>query len=160
MKNVIILLLSVLALSSCGGGANTCTVAQVEEMMALSNFQSAQKMCDKIIEEKNLEDIPVVELCQLSLAYVKLSEHMNEVENMAKATKCYHVASSINADSVSVYISGLPIEEIQYTEMLRRLSEMIDAPREYSEQEEEADSCDGDCANCQREECIVNETTE
>ncbi|MBR5332064.1 MAG: hypothetical protein IKV32_02015 [Muribaculaceae bacterium] len=160
MKNVIILLLSVIALSSCGGGAGTCTIAQVEELMALSNYQSAQKLCDKIIDGKNLEEIPVVELCQLSLVYVKLSEQMNEVENMAKATKCYHTASLMNADSVSAYISELPIEEIQHAEMLRRLSEMIDAPRDYSDHEEEADSCDGDCANCQREVCIANETTE
>jgi hypothetical protein len=66
----------------------------------------------------------------------------------------------MSADSVDAYISELPVEDIQYAEMLRRLSDMIDAPREYSEHEEEADSCDGDSANCQRDVCINNETNE
>ena len=160
MKNIVILLLSIFALSSCGGGIDTNAVAQVEELMAQNSYESAQKLCDNITDVENLEEIPVMDLCHLSLVYVKLSEQMNEVENMAKATKCYHAASLMSADSVEAYISELPVEDIQYAEMLRRLSDMIDAPREYSEHEEEADSCDGDCANCQRDVCINNETNE
>ncbi len=160
MKYIVILLLSIFALSSCGGEVDTNAVAQVEELMAQNNYESAQKLCDNITDVENLEDIPVMDLCQLSLVYVKLSEQMNEGENMAKATKCYHAAAMMCADSVEAYIAELPVEDIQYAEMLRRLSDMIDAPREYSEHEEEIDSCDGDCANCQRDVCINNETNE
>lgn len=157
LKQVIFLLISVLLFSSCGGDANAekDPMTQVEEMITSKDYESAQSLCNEIIGNKELKSIPVKNLCKLSLAYIKLSEQINNEENMAKATKCYHTAIILNADSVSNYVSALPVEDLQYAEMLSRLSETINAPREFPEHEED-ESCDGDCANCQREVCINN----
>lgn len=157
LKQVIFLLIGVLLFSSCGGDSKVekDPMTQVEEMMAAKDYEAAQKLCNEIVGNKELKKFPVKDLCKLSLAYIKLSAQINNEENMAKATKCYHTATTLNADSVLNFFSNLPVEEQQHAMMLRQLSESIDAPREFSEHEEE-ESCDGDCANCKREVCINN----
>ena len=87
--------------------------------------------------EDELKDIPVKDLCRLSLIYAKLSEKSNEDENMAMATKCFHQATEISADTVVEFFAKLPVEDAQYGELLKMLSSAIDAPRDISDRDYE-----------------------
>ena len=162
VKQVIFLLVGILLFSSCAGNSNAENEAmdqllvQVDELMASRQFDQAQNLCNEITSKKELKNVAVKDLCKLSLTYIKLSDLINNEENMAKATKCYYEATLINADAVASYFSELPVEDMQYAETLRRLSDAINAPCDLSDNDH---VCDDE--SCQHnEENNNNESVE
>lgn len=99
-----------------------------EEYITLGQYDQAQQECDLLLKEKSLTDFTISQLTQLSIMYMKLSERINEESNIATATKCYITANNINSDSVSEYISSLPIEDERHINMLQTLLYGINTP--------------------------------
>lgn len=137
MKAAFKILLITLLLTSCGGNRtiDDSAITDVEIMISAKDFESAQSACDDMIEGKDLKQIPVRNLCQLSVFFAKLSEQQNQEDNMANATKCYRAARSLNADTTAKYFSELPMEDIQYAELLKNLANLMDSPMEIRDSE-------------------------
>lgn len=153
MKKLFLILMGVLVLSACAESVNHNAITDAENFIARNDYKSAQKISDDIMTEIDVADASVMSLCRLSMVYVKLSEQLNEVENMAVATKCYHAAVEKNADSVAVCFSELSVEDVQYAEMLRTLSDAIDAPRDIKDGEPIDSCCDVHGELCNHHEC-------
>lgn len=137
MKAIFKILFITLLFTSCGGSRaiDESAMNDVEVMMSAKDFEAAQSVCDDMIEGKDLNQIPIKDLCRLSILYSKLSEQQNQEDNMATATKCYRAARALNADSVAKYFSGLPTEDFQYAELLKNLSNLMDSPMEIRDGE-------------------------
>lgn len=151
MGKVIYLIVGLLVLSACSSGVDADKMAELEQMMVSKDYASVQEACDEIVAVDELKEIPIRDLCGLAVIYAKLSEHQSQEENMAKATKCYRTARSVNADSVASFMSELPMEDVQYGELLKNLAILMDSPLEIHDGE----PCDGveDAVNRQEGEC-------
>ena len=57
MKNLFFKLICVLLLSACSSGVNTTDVAEIEQMIAEKDYESAQSMGDEIIEGNGFRHI-------------------------------------------------------------------------------------------------------
>lgn len=135
MKNLFFKLICVLLLSACSSGVDTSEVAEIELMIAAKDYESAQSMCDEILEDDELKEIGLQDLCRLSICYVKLADNQQQEDNMAKATKCYKTATEMNADSVAAFINELPIEDEQYVMLLKNLTGSIGMPINFDDEE-------------------------
>lgn len=141
MKSLLFLFIITIILPACSTKSGDDSINDIEHLIELQDFNSAQKLCENITKEKSLDEITLNNLCRLSVAYMKLSEQINHEENIAMATKCYHIATDINPDSVAHYFSELSIEEAHHEIMLKTLSESIDLPCEINGYEP-IDSCE------------------
>ncbi len=153
MKKFFLILMGALLFSACSGGVGHHAISDAEDFIARKDYKAAQEISDDIMAEVDIADASVKSLCRLSMVYVKLSEQLNEVENMAVATKCYHAAVEKNADSVAACFSDLSVEDVQYTEMLRTLSDVIDAPCDIRDGEPIDSCCDVHGELCNHHEC-------
>lgn len=129
IKQIIFVLFGLLIFSACSKGADYNVISEIEDQIVRGDYESAQSMSDDMIEDADLKEIPVKTLCRLSMVYAKLAERLQEEENMAKATNCYLAAIGINKDSVMTYTSELAVEDVQYAEMMQKLSDLIDTSR-------------------------------
>lgn len=153
MKKLFLILMGVMMLLACSRGIGHHAISDAEDFIARKDYKSAQKISDDIMEEVEIVDASVMSLCRLSMVYVKLSEQLNEVENMAVATKCYHAAVEKNADSVAVFFSDLSVDDVQYVEMLRTLSAVIDTPCDIRDCEPIDSCCDIHDESCNHSDC-------
>lgn len=149
MKKLLYILIGVLMLSACSSGVDTKDMSEIEQLLAVKDYEAAQSMCDDIVDDADLKAIDLQSLCKLSIYYVKLSDNQHQEENMAKATSCYKAATEINADSVSAFMAELPLDDAQYAMLLKNLSGMIGAPIEIDAEEPIESECSGDCDNCE-----------
>lgn len=141
MKSLLFLFIISLMLPACSTKSENSSINDIEHLIELQDFNSAQKLCDNITIEDSLDEITINNLCRLSVVYMKLSEQINHEENIAMATKCYHIATDIDSDSVAYYFSEFSIEDAHHEIMLKTLSESIDSPCKISEYEP-LDSCE------------------
>lgn len=141
MRSLLFLFITILIFPACSTKSDDSSINNIEYLIEQQDFNSAQKLCNNITQEKSLDEITLNNLCRLSVAYMKLSEYINHEENIAMATKCYHIANDINSDSVTHYFSELSIEDTHHEIMLKTLSESIDLPCNINEYEP-IDSCE------------------
>lgn len=153
MKKLFLIFIGVLIFSACAESVNHGAISDAENFIARNDYKSAQKISDDVMVEIDIDDASVLSLCRLSMVYVKLSERLNEVENMAIATKCYNAAVEKDADSVAMCFSELSVEDVQYAEMLRTLSEAINAPCDIRDGEPVDSCCDEHGELCNHHEC-------
>lgn len=139
MKKLFSILIAMLTLTACSESVDTNKVSAIEQFIDNKNYESAQDICDDIADNANLKEISINDLCRLSLAYAKLAEKSKEKEdaNMSMATKCYREAVSINADSAAAFFAEIPVEDMQFSEMLKTLSGAIDSPCDISDRDYE-----------------------
>lgn len=137
MKKLFLILISILTLTACSESVDTNKVSAIEQFIDDKNYESAQDICDDIADDANLKEISINDLCRLSLAYAKLAEKSKEDANMSMATKCYREAMSINADSAAAFFAEIPVEDMQFSEMLKTLSGAIDSPCDISDRDYE-----------------------
>ena len=128
MKNLFLILTCVFLLTACGGGVDSNKVAEIEQMIAAKDYESAQSISDGIVDNNDLKAIQVYDLCKLSICYAKLSDVQQQEDNMAKAAKCFKAATEMNADSVAAFITELPLEDVQYAMLIKTLTGSIGAP--------------------------------
>lgn len=135
MKNLFLILICVFLFTACGGGVDSNKVAEIEQMIAAKDYESAQSISDGIVDNNDLKAIQVYDLCKLSICYAKLSDVQQQEDNMAKAAKCFKAATEMNADSVAAFITELPLEDVQYAMLLRNLTGSIGMPVDIEAEE-------------------------
>lgn len=113
---------------SCNQEQKYDNLMLAEEYLSTGQYEQAQTECDLLINEKPLVEFTTYQLTQLSIMYMKLAERLNEETNIATATKCFLTANDINRDSVSEYISSLPVEDERHMNMLQTLLYGINTP--------------------------------
>lgn len=113
---------------SCNQEQKYDNLMLAEEYLSTGQYEQAQTECDLLINEKPLIEFTTYQLTQLSIMYMKLAERLNEETNIATATKCFLTANDINRDSVSEYISSLPVEDERHMNMLQTLLYGINTP--------------------------------
>lgn len=128
MKPISIIIALLLISISCNQEQKYDNLMLAEEYLSTGQYEQAQTECDLLINEKPLIEFTTYQLTQLSIMYMKLAERLNEETNIATATKCFLTANDINRDSVSEYISSLPVEDERHMNMLQTLLYGINTP--------------------------------
>lgn len=128
MKPISIIIALLLIFVSCNQDQKYDNLVLAEEYLSTGQYEQAQTECDLFINEKPLVEFTTYQLTQLSIMYMKLAERLNEETNIATATKCFLTANDINRDSVSEYISSLPVEDERHMNMLQTLLYGINTP--------------------------------
>ncbi len=128
MKPISIIIALLLISISCNQEQKYDNLMLAEEYLSTGQYEQAQTECDLLINEKPLVEFTTYQLTQLSIMYMKLAERLNEETNIATATKCFLTANDINRDSVSEYISSLPVEDERHMNMLQTLLYGINTP--------------------------------
>ncbi len=136
------LLFSLLTICSCSNINEYGTIDDAEYLFNQKEYNNSQRLCDYIIENNDITNIPHSVLCRLSVIYLKLAEQTKESEdkNTAIATRCYRTAFNLDKDSSNIYFSEIPTEDIKYAILLNSLSNAIDSPCEIHDFEF-TDSC-------------------
>lgn len=122
-----------ITLAACKGPAPT--VAQkidlVREAVAEADYNAAQHICDDLathIAHNDTTAFTDIQAGELAMLFMALSEHQNEDENVAVATRCLQFAYDISPDSLRAFSATLPLDEQRHFELLRRISISIDNP--------------------------------
>ncbi len=135
MKNILVLMVSVLLFASCSGEKAGDVIMSAESRILENDLRGAQNICDKLLAEKTMDSFTASELCRLAVVYMKLSETNSVDENIATATQCYRMAVMIDPDSVASFFAGIPIEEVQYEATLKSIAKSLDCPCDSIESE-------------------------
>ncbi|MDE7408337.1 MAG: hypothetical protein K2M76_07945 [Muribaculaceae bacterium] len=91
-----------------------------DQALSAGDYESTQSACDELMHSC-FDGLSVDQLCHMSVIYLKLAERAPEHDNTDMAVKCYRKALGINPDSVSIVLSSLPVEDLQYTAILHNL---------------------------------------
>lgn len=121
------------AASSCGGGKPDVggRLLDATNAVADEDWDSAQRLCNDIYRLLSTPDSLLVSETQageLAILYMKVSEHLNEEENMADATQAFRYAFRRSDDSLRAFSMQLPLEEQRHFVLLRRIGLSIDNP--------------------------------
>ena len=121
------------ALAGCGGGKPdvAARLAEASAAVADEDWKSAQHISDGIYRLLSTADSTLVSVEQageLSIIYMKLSEHVNEEENMADATQAFRYAFRHSGDSLRAFSMQIPLEDERHFVLLRRIGLSIDNP--------------------------------
>lgn len=110
-------------LISCSSSPSvTDNLEGADRALAIGDYESTQSACDELVHSSGFNDMSVDQLCHLSVMYLKLAERAPERGNTAQAVACFRKALAISPDSVSIVLSSLPVEELQFTAILRSLA--------------------------------------
>lgn len=106
-------------------------LADASAAMADENWHGAQRLCDDVYRLLSTADSVKVgenQAGELAILYMKLSEHINEEENMADATQAFRYAFRQSADSMASFLTALPLEDQRHFVLLRRIGLSMDNP--------------------------------
>mgnify|MGYP000012376961 FL=1 len=125
--------LTLLPATSCRRSVPTVAerLSNAREAVAASDYSHAQGMCDDLAEyisETDSTAMTDMQAGELAMLFMTLSDHQNEDENVAVATRCLMYAYRVSPDSLRSFASSLSFDEQRHFELLRRISMSIDNP--------------------------------
>ena len=129
MKQYATLALTLFLTATCSSHSTDDTIAAVEIMINNSDFDAAQRACDKLVADSASSQLSASQWGQLAIAYMYLAENINEDDNTALATQCYRKAFATDIDSATAFFDNIDIEEAAFAHTLLMLSSSIDTPR-------------------------------
>lgn len=120
---LIIIILTV-ALPSCEGGEDTeGDLVLAESAMHEGRYGEAAEICRDILQKTDSTAITVNQMCRIAVVYAMAADNDCDNElNMARAADCFRRAASVSADSVSVFLNSLSVEEQSIANMAHRLA--------------------------------------
>lgn len=128
MKQYATLALTLFLTATCSSHSTDDTIAAVEIMINNSDFDAAQRACDKLVADSASSQLSASQWGQLAIAYMYLAENINEDDNTALATQCYRKAFATDIDSATAFFDNIDIEEAAFAHTLLMLSSSIDTP--------------------------------
>lgn len=128
MKPFAILALTLFLTAACSSHSNDDTITAVEIMINNSDFDAAQRACDKLVADSASNQLSASQWGQLAITYMHLAENINEDDNTALATQCYRKAFATDCDSATAFFDNIGIEEAAFAHTLLMLSSSIDTP--------------------------------
>lgn len=106
-------------------------LAEATEALRDNDYGHMQTICNHAadyVERNDTAAISESQAARLAILYMMLSDHRNEDENMAVATKCIQYAYSHSADSLRSFAATLPLDEQRHFELLKHLVVSIENP--------------------------------
>ena len=135
IKSIISILVAVAAnlLTACSSGKVDVDsrLADASAAVADEDWASAQSLCDDVFRMLSTADSSAVgenQAAELAILYMKLSEHVEEEENVADAAQAFRYAFRQSADSMRAFSMSLPLEDQRHFVLLRRIGLSIDNP--------------------------------
>ena len=129
--NFLLALTFLASFTGCGGsdGNNIETTIQEAEMaVAQGDMISASSIAYKLSKGENLTGLTATQLGRLSLIYMQIADSLEPEENISKATEYFRKAYDIDADSASLFYSGVERDRLPHVMMLSTLVSSLDAP--------------------------------
>ena len=138
MKNCFLKLFFLLVIPfmawSCAGGDDAAErISAAETAVNEGDYSRAQSLCTPLVSEQGRKGLTETQLGQLSILYMRLSEHGDEEENIAVATQCFRDAFKMSADSLNAFFSTLQLEDQRHFVLLKRIGSSLDNPMDLSE---------------------------
>ncbi len=134
--------IAAMCLTACSSGLSSTDIDSdlQEASTALTNgdYDRAQLVCDAVYNITTGADSTYVTENQagaLGILFMRLAEHQNEAENVAEATTCVRYAFRLSTDSLKQFSNSLPLDDVRYFEVLRRLILSIDQPADLEERD-------------------------
>lgn len=119
----IIIIISV-TLPSCVGGIDTeSDLTLAESAMHDGRYGEAAEICRDILQKADSTAFTVNQMCRIAVVYATAADNDCDNElNMARAADCFRRAAAVNADSVSIFLNSLSVEEQSIANMAHRLA--------------------------------------
>lgn len=132
MKKLFVILTSVMIWTAACTSPRTIADELTDASTALADddYTRAGTICRQILQDHPMENIPVADLCDISVMLIKASEHCDTEENAAAAVRCYHYAMKAKPDSAAQCWGNMPSEDFQYVFMLNNLNTSLTATSE------------------------------
>ena len=104
-------------------------LAQAEQDFDNGRYRAAQAICDSLAPKGDSTDMPVSELCRLSLLFMKLGDYTGDIDtNTAQAARTLMMAIDRDADSTLVFLNTVPVEDQARVAILTAINEARNAP--------------------------------
>lgn len=118
-----IIILSVV-LPSCVGTVDTeDDLTLAESAMREGRYDEAAEICRDILQKTDSTALSVNQMCRIAVVYATVADNDCDNElNMARAADCFRRAAAVSADSVTMFLSGLSVEEQSIANMAHRLA--------------------------------------
>lgn len=133
-KITIVLFALALIFDLSGCAVNDCSneIAEAKAAFEAKDFKRAQIICDHIATDTIENNFSCIQLCDLSLLYMKLAEAYPDsadagvvAANVAMATEIFRKAYKICPDSVIDYLLNLDAEESAKSQIVFNLNNAI-----------------------------------
>lgn len=129
MKKIFAILMSAIIWSASCSSPRTVTdeLADASAAMADADYSRAGSICQKILSDYPIENIPAADLCDMAVMLIKISEHSDAEENAASAVRCYSYVMKAKPDSAAICWGNMPSEDFQYVFLLNNLNTSLTA---------------------------------
>lgn len=116
--------LLIVALPSCISRTDTeGDLVLAESAMHEGRYAEAADICRDILQETDSTAVTVNQMCRIAVVYATAADNDCDNElNMARAADCFRRAAAVNADSVSIFLNSLSVEEQSIANMAHRLA--------------------------------------
>ena len=120
----LLIVILAIALPACVGSADTeGDLALAESAIHEGRYSEAADMCRDILQKTDSTTLTVNQMCRIAVVYATAADNDCDNElNMARAVDCFRRVASVSADSVSMFLSNLSIEEQSIANMAHRLA--------------------------------------
>ncbi len=120
----LVIVVMTVALPACVGGADTeGDLALAESAMHEGRYSEAADICRDILQKTDSTALTVNQMCRIAVVYATAADNDCDNElNMARAADCFRRAAAVSADSVSMFLNGLSVEEQSIANMAHSLA--------------------------------------
>lgn len=135
MKSFFIIFAATVTTAACllqgcrGDSVMQSPLAQAEHDFENGRYAAAQTICDSLAPKCDSTDMPVSELCRLSLLFMKLGDYAGDIDtNTAQAARTLMIAIDRNADSTLHFLNSVPVEDQARVAILTAINEARNTP--------------------------------
>lgn len=142
----LVLILSMLCTTSCDNGSAKENLEHAAFAIEQNKYQAAKDICDDIQESQSHDETKdAVTLCNLSLLYMKLSEHHDREDNIGLARQCYLDAYATDSAQARDFYDHVEVEDLPHLLLLSSIVKSTTGSHANSFEEyiDEVDSISG-----------------
>lgn len=123
-------------LGACDSGNEAVgeQIAAADEAIDAGNYDEAQQLLDEVVN-RGLDGLTETNLGNLSVQYMRLSEHTDGEDNVSTAVECFREASHISTDSLRTFSSSLEPDELAHFYLAKRILSGIENPVDLTAEE-------------------------
>lgn len=139
MKKLLIIIAIVFATLGVAACSQSASDAAAEKMSAAEDaiengrYDEAQTILNSMMERGGY-GLSEENLGNLSVLFMRLSEHESSDDNVAQAVKCLREAYRISEDSLRTFSASIPPEDLSHFYLLRRIVWGIDNPVDLTDE--------------------------
>lgn len=101
------------------------------------DYESARKICDKLIEGAKTEEMTASTLGRAAIIYMQISDNATSDDYTVNAYQCYRNSYKVNADSARAFYSGINGDDARFVHMLEAIVKQVDNPNKNNIEDHE-----------------------